>query len=105
MSSGPEALSVLRFASNFRIPFVSIRRFGMMGYLHLIFSGILSKISCTFSIHSWPRRKGDSYEKTDLNCLFKIVAFSLFSVTKIFLDLSVSVEIPCESCLAFFISE
>ena len=57
MSSGPEALSVLRFASYFRIPFVSIRRFGMMG--HLRFSGILSKISCTFSIHSWPRRKGD----------------------------------------------
>ena len=103
MSSGLEALSVLRFASIFRIPFVSIRRSVVIGYLHLRFSGILWKISCTFSIHSWPRRKGDSCEKTD--CLFKILAFSLFSVTRIFLDLSVSDEIPCKSCLAFLISE
>ena len=68
-------------------------------HLHLKFSGTLSKISCTFSVHSWPRRIGDSCVKTDWNCLFKIVVFSLFSVTRIFLDLSMSGEIPCESCL------
>ena len=71
----------------------------MIGYLHLKFSGTLSKISCSFSVHSWPRFIGDSCVKTDWNCLFKIVVFSLFSVTRIFLDLSMSGEIPCESCL------
>ena len=44
ISSGPEALSVLRFANNFKIPFESMMISDMIGYLHLRFSGAISKI-------------------------------------------------------------
>ena len=45
------------------------------------------------------------WEKTDWNCLLRILAFSLFREEVVFVLGSLRAETPCVSCLAFFIRE
>ena len=63
------------------------------------------KYNWSFSLYSWPRRRGDNWEKIDWNCLFKMSTFSLFSDWVVFVLGYFRGETPWASCLTFLIKE